>query len=305
MPTLISLSRVINYGLVNLWRHRLLSLTAVVVMGISMSVLGLLLVVNQLADLSSSTIKDRVDVSIFFTPEATDDQVTEVKAEFEKFEEVKSINFISAEAALEKFKQRHGNDPLIQATLLELEANPLDSTLVVTAHDLGQYPLLIQKIERSRFHPLIKEINYEDNRALIERLDTITQGIRNFGVLLAVIFGCTTVLVTFNTLKLTIFSRREEIEIMRLVGASNWYIRGPYLVEGTAYGIFGGVISSSLIYPFLAFVEHGASNFFGFRLPQASFFHEGFWLLIIIQIGVGIGLGVISSVIATRRHLQI
>jgi cell division transport system permease protein len=160
-------------------------------------------------------------------------------------------------------------------------------------------------MQNSRFGTLIAKINYEDSRNLIETLQRLTSGLRKFGFLLAFIFGFISVLVMFNTLRLTIFSRREEIEIMRLVGASNRYIRGPFLVEGVLYGLLGSFIASVILYPVFLSVVPKIHQFFNLDLPQNSFLTGAFWQLLFIQTLIGCMLGIFSSLIATRRHLKV
>lgn len=305
MPAGVTFSRIIKYGLLNLWRYRWLSATAIVVMAVSLVVTSSLLVLNQLAATAAADLRDRVDVSLFFDGSVPEGKVMDMKTEFEKLEEVKSIRYISAEQALADFKAKHAADPTIQKSLEELGTNPLQPSLVVVAKDLSLYPVVIQKIENSRFEPLIAKINYEDSQGLIETLQRLTAGLRNFGILLALVFGLISVLVMFNTLRLTIFSRREEIEIMRLVGASNRYIRGPFLVEGLLYGLAGSLLSGLVLFPVFLAAAPKIRQFFNLDLPPSSFLNGAFWQLLLIQTVFGCALGIFSSLIATRRHLKI
>lgn len=304
MAISITLARVIKYGSLNLWRNRWLSITAVAVMTITLLVLSTLLIINQLSASSAQNLRDRVNVSLYFYEDVSVSQVSEVKAELDKMEEVKSIRFVSADEALENFKRDHANEPDIQASLKEFEKNPFPQSLIISAKELNMYPILYEKVQKSRLMPLIKKIDYENSRELIQRLEKITSGIRNLGVVLTLVFGFVAVLVMFNTLRLTIFSRREEIEIMRLVGASNSYIRGPFLIEGIFYGLAATVIASILLYPVLRTSGPAITRFFQFDASSAGYFSGGFWQIILIQMAAGVFLGVLSSIVATKRHLR-
>lgn len=305
MSTGLNFSRILKYGFLNLWRYRWLSATAIAVMAISLLVTSSLLLLNQLAVFSAQDLRDRVDISLFFFPEVGEEKIMGVKTEFEKLDEVKSVKYISSEQALADFKDSHKNDPLIQKSLEELEKNPLQASLAVVAKDLTLYPVIVQQINNSRYQPLIEKINYDDSQGLIDTLQRITSGLRNFGILLASVFGLVSILVMFNTLRLTIFSRREEIEIMRLVGASNGYIRGPFLIEGVLYGLAGSAIAGLILYPALLASVPVIRRFFDLDLPRDSFLTGHFWVLLLIQTGLGMVLGVVSSLIATKRHLKI
>lgn len=259
---------------------------------------------NSLATLSAENLQNRVDISVFFEQEVTQEQLQTIKTEFETFPEVANARIITAEEALERFRTRHQNDPLVEATLEELGENPLQASLVLTARELDQYPVLFQQLQRSRFQPLINTINYEDNRGLIETLDKITSGIRTFGIVLTLIFGFVAVLVMFNTLRLTIFSRREEIEIMRLVGASQAYIQGPFIIEGMFYGLVATIIAAAIFYPALSTSAPAIERFFGLDFSAGQSLQSQFWMIALYMLLIGILLGVISSVIATRKYLK-
>jgi cell division transport system permease protein len=287
-----------------LWRNQWLTLSAVSVMTITLFVISTLFILNSLAGLSAENLQGRVDISVFFNQDVSQEQLESVKQEFEAFPEVASTRIITAEEALERFRDRHIDDLLVQATLEELNENPLQPSLVLTAHELDQYPVLFQQLQRSRFEPLIDTINYEDNRGLIETLDRITTRIRTFGIVLTAVFGFVAVLVMFNTLRLTIFSRREEIEIMRLVGASQAYITGPFVIEGVFYGIIATIIASAIFYPALSTAAPAIERFFGLNFSEGESLLSHFWLIALYMLLIGILLGVISSVIATRKYLK-
>jgi len=304
MPASTNFKRILKYGYLGLWRNRWLTLSAISVMVITLLVLSTLLVINSLAERSAANLQDRVDISVFFDQGIEQAKLEEVKAEFESIEEIKAVRLITAEEALADFKAKHEGDDLVTKSLEELEENPLQPSLVIIAHNLDQYPIIFQKLQRSRFEPLIAKINYEDNRNLIDTLKRVTGGIQNFGILLTVIFGAVAILVMFNTLRLTIFSRREEIEIMRLVGASNSYIRGPFLVEGLIYGLLAAIIASVVLYPAITFAVPKLQVFFGFSLSDMSSL-ANILKLSVIQLLVGIALGTLSSILAIKKYLQI
>jgi|SRR3989344_4482221 len=304
MALSITFNRILKYGVLGLWRNRWLTLSAISVMTITLLVISALLFINNIAGLSAQNLQDRVDISVFFTQDITQDKLVEIQTEFQGMQEVKTIHVITAEEALQRFRERHEDDPLVQATLQELGENPLQPSLVITAHELDQYPVLHQKIQRSRFEPLIAAVNYEDNRNLIEALERITAGIRTFGLVLTGVFGFIAVIVMFNTLRLTIFSRKEEIEIMRLVGASPAYIQGPFLIEGLVYGLIATLVAGVIFYPTLVYTAPFIERFFGLNFEAGQTLAKEFWKIGAVQFAVGILLGGFSSLIATRKYLK-
>ena len=144
-----------------------------------------------------------------------------------------------------------------------------------------------------------------DKRDVIDRLSRIIEVVRKFGFVLTLVFSIVTVIVMFNTIRLTIYNRREEIEIMRLVGASNSFIRGPFIIEGMMYGLAGSLMTAALLYPVMFFLTPRISGFLEYDISQLHYFGLNFWALFGSQVVFGIALGIVSSLIVIRRYLKI
>jgi cell division transport system permease protein len=202
------------------------------------------------------------------------------------------------------FKERHANDALIQESLAELNENPLEASLNVRASNTGQYGSIVSFLESHALRSSISTIDYYENEQVISRVQRISDSAQRGGVVALVVLSIIAVLVAFNTIRLTIYNQKQEIEIMRLVGGSNWYIRAPFIVEGSMYGIVAGFlalvvfsIGVHMVSPKLALLLSGVSlqawlvgNLFG---------------IIAITLVAGILLGVVSSVIAIHRFLKV
>src|SRR5207253_2182874 len=124
-------------------------------------------------------------------------------------------------------------------------------------------------IEGNKFRPVIDKINFYENEAVINRVRSISDGLRNYGLLATLVLAAIAILVTFNTIRLTIYNQKSEIEIMRLVGGSNWHIKAPYLIEGGLYGAFAALIATAIFYPALWVVSSKAATL----LPGISLMH--------------------------------
>lgn len=296
--------RIFETGWVNFKRNSWLSFGTTGIMALTLFLFVTLVAFNALSDSTISSLKEKVDVTAYFRPEAEQDQILAVQDDLTKLSEVKSIEYISKEEALNRFKEKHIADELIQQSLEELGDNPLRPALNIKAKDSAQYASIIQYLEGNRFRTLIDKINFYENENVINRIQDISSGLQKGGVLATLLLGAIAVLVSFNTIRLTIYTQKREIEIMRLVGASNWHIRGPFLVEGGLYGVFAGLLVLILIYPVLYFVSPKLSNF----LPSInlfSYFGRYFGQTFLLVVGSGIVLGVFSSFIAIRRYLKI
>lgn len=301
----LSFFRIIKTGFVNYWRNLSLSVAATMVMTITLVIFAVLFLLFGLTDYSLKTIRNTVDISVYFKNGLGEDKINSIKLQIEANPKVQDVKYTSAEDALKQFKSKHTNDPLIQQSLNELTENPLPATLNVKANNLEDYPDIANQLNDPQYKDFVDKVNYEDNRVVIDRLSKILKFIISFGIGLIGIFSFIAILVIFNTITLTIYNRKEEVEIMRLVGATNWYIRGPFLVESLLYGLFAAAITSALLYPiFNKFLPKIAL----YVSPQISLFNQNvfnFWYLVLILVVLGVALSVISTLLAIRRYLKI
>jgi cell division transport system permease protein len=249
-------------------------------------------------------LKDKIDVSVYFQLNTPEDQILNVQESLRRLPEVKSVEYISRDDALRIFRESHKDDPVITETLDQLDENPLLASLNIKAQDPRHYSAIASYLDKPAFNEQIEKITYAQNHLIIERLIAFVDTMRNGGAVLTSFLSFLAIMITFNTIRLAIFSNSEELSVMRLVGASNNFIRGPYIVTGVLYGIIGAFISFLLFIPILNFISPYISNF----IPEISlnqYFASNFFSLLFYQILFGVGLGILSSVIAIRRYLHI
>lgn len=251
-----------------------------------------------------STLQDKIDVSAYFNSEATEEQMLQVKSDLQSLPDLVDVIYISRDQALAEFKARHAQDQLIQDSLAQLDSNPLAASLNIKIKDPSKYASIAQFLENNKFRSVIEKIDFYENRGIIERIQKISGGIRDWGLVATLVLALIAVLVTFNTVRLTIFNQKQEIEIMRLVGASNWHIRGPYLAEGGMYGLFAAALALGVFYP-VAYFASGKISSFAPEINLFGYFIGGITQVFLLVIALGIFLGVVSSFIAIRRHLRI
>lgn len=311
----ITFFRVIKNGILGFWRNLWLSLAATLVLVITLVILSVLVMLYGVTDYSVNTVRERVDISVYFKSAATEPNILQIKQELEGSEIVKSVTYLSAEQAMENFKELHKNDKDITLALEELSDNPLPATLQVKAKELSDYSKISENLTAEKYSAFIDKVNFEDNRKVIERLGKTLDFVIAGGLILAIIFSVIAILVIFNTIALTIYNRREEIEIMRLVGATNPYIRGPFLIEALMYSTIATVITGIVFIPvfvkvmpsIMQYVSPTASNvnFFSLNTNLFSIPVSNFWVLLVFQFGIAVVLTIISSLLAMRRHLKI
>jgi cell division transport system permease protein len=299
-----SINRIFKAGWLNFKRNSYLSFGTTGIMVLVLLLFSGLMALNFTSSRIISMLQEKVDVSIYFKTEALEEEIMKVKSDLEKQAEVKTVEYISKDRALEEFKARHAGDALIQDSLAELDINPLQASLNVKAKESSQYATIVNFVEANKFRVVVDKINYYENEAVISRVEGLYKGLQNWGFIMTMVLAVVAVLVTFNTIRLTIYNQRQEIEIMRLVGGSNWHIKAPFMVEGGLYGVLAGLICIFLFYPILYLVSPkmdvlmpglGLMSYFAANAVQ-------YFLLITLS---GIALGVISSTIAIRRFLKI
>ncbi len=298
--------RIIRSGFKNFTRNGVVSLASVLVTTITLCVILSIVFLQVILNFSLTQIKDKVDVTIYMTTTATEDKILAYKSSLEQLPEVASVSYESADEALAKFKDKYSSDYLTIQALDELKDNPLGAALNVKAVDPMQYESIAKFVETSMTDGdgkgLIDKVNYRQNKLVIDRLTSILDGARILGLLVTLILVVISVIITFNTIRLAIFISREEIGIMRLVGAANKQIRGPFIVQGMVCGVISAVVTMIIFYPFTLWMGNHLANFFGMNMFE--YYLSNLLQLFLIVLVSGVLLGVISSLLAIRKYLK-
>ena len=296
--------RIIKSGIINFWRNGWVSLATILVMVLTLFVTGALVFSNVLLESALTRIEEKVDVSVYFKLEAPEEKITILKNQLEKLTEVSAVVYVTRQVALENFKARHANNALITQSLEELGENPLGASLNIRAQNPEQYESIAKFLASPSFSGIIDKVNYFQNKVVIDRLSGILRASQRVGFGTTLVLAIIAVLVAFNTIRLAIYTSKDEIHIMRLVGATNNYIRGPFMIEGILYGVISAAVAMTSFYPLTLWLGPKAEHFFGgpnlFEYYIANFF-QLFALLLL----VGILLGSLSSFIAIRRYLRV
>jgi cell division transport system permease protein len=300
---LTSFKRIIKWGLTNFWRNGWLSTATVSIMTLTLLVITVLLMLNVVANVILANLQNKIDISVYFKLETQEEEILKVKSQLEKLEEVEDVSYVSQNEALITFKEKHKDNPVLLQSLEELEFNPLEASLNIKARQANQYASINQFLESVYYKDLIDKVNYMQNKDIIEKLNKIIVDVKTGGLGLSVLLALIVFLVTFNSIRLAIYSSREEINVMKLVGASKWFIRGPFFVEGLLYGLVATVVTILILYPLFYFLSPKISGFLPigdvfsyFRINLLSFF--------LLLLGVGVFLGGFSTMVAVRKYLK-
>ena len=300
---LITLSRILKYGWQAFLRSAWLSVSTISVMFLASIVFGGLILFNVVASGAISSLQDKIDISVYFKSNASEDSILNIKRSLEDLEEVKVVQYVSREEALQDFKARHADEETIAQTLDELDENPLLASLNIKAEDSREYATIASYLESANLSDLVEKVSFAQNEVVINRLNTLIDTVKRIGLALTIFLAFVAVMVTFNTIRLAIYSNSEQINVMRLVGASNGFIRGPYIVESIIYGVVAAVLTILVLVPLVNFSAPYISSFIP-SVDLKKYLSSEFFSLLFYHLIFGIGLGIVSSIIAIRRYLK-
>lgn len=303
------IKRIFKAGFFNFWRNGTVSLASVLVMMVTLVVIGLISFSGAILDTSLAELRDKIDINVTFVPTASETDVLAIKQTVETLPEVLLVTYVSRDEALTAFKERHKNDQSILSALDELNENPLGATLNIKARDPSQYASVAQFLQSDnalsqKGITLIDKVNYFENKAAIDRLTSIIASADKLGFALTIILAIISMLIAFNTIRLSIYISKDEISVMRLVGASMSYIQGPFIVVGIIYGVVAGIITLILFLPLTYSLGSATESFFvGFNI--FSYYLHHFLEMALIILVSGILIGGVSSILAIRKYLKV
>jgi cell division transport system permease protein len=298
------LKRLIRSGFNDFKRNSWLSVVTITVFILALFVIQGLILFSVVTETVVASLQDKIDISVYFKAEVLEENILAIQTELTGLPEVKAVEYISQDEALSRFKNRHSENPIILEALTELDENPLVASLNIKAKVPEQYSSIAAFLGKTQFSPLIDKVTYFQNKRVIERLGAIIRTIQRSGIVLSLTLAAIAVLITFNTIRLAIYTSREEINIMKLVGATKQHIRGPYIFEGALYGLIAAALTLIIYLPVNAFAASKLSGFLaGTDLYQ--YYLSNLPFLGALMVAAGVLLGTLSSFIAVRRYLKV
>lgn len=305
---LIVFERIIKAGCINFVRNAWLAVAAIAVMVTTLTIVLFSVIANATFNNTIAQLTDKIDVSVFLIDEVTDEQRDTLIAELNGQSNVKSVEFISKDQALEEYRDQNKDNIDLLLAISQTD-NPLPASLRIKPEDPNKLEELRDFLGREDVQALqSEETSYSgDRKEAIDKIAGTTEFFQTAGVVSVVIFMVISMLIIFNTIRMAIFNRRDELNIMRLLGASTSYIRGPFIVETVLYGIVAGLISVLLCGTLfsLSSTTFEASSLGLLDIGFANtFFTDNYWRILSAQLGIGVAIGAGSSYYATRRYLK-
>jgi len=270
---------------------------------------SIIISLNSVSSQLLTSVKQKVDISIAVLPDATEDEAKALVTRLQSLSEVKNATYVSPDEALEEFRLAHQDDPNIQETLDLLEDNPLPARIQVTAKEIDSFDSILSYLNQDENKNIVSTDTSEVEQAqlVIQRLSSLSDQIQKVALGVTVIFIAISFLVVFNAIRIAIYTHREEIGIMKLVGASNWFIRTPFLMEGILYAFFATIITTAILAPVLSFLApHLNDTFFlSYNIDISQFFKAHLWALIGYQFLGAAMLNMASASFAMSRYLKV
>ena len=304
----VTSKRVARYGLAGFVRNGFVSLAAVLIMTITLFVVAGLIIAGAALSSTLKQVTQTVDVTVYFLPTATQSQVSDIQQSLEALPEVSHVAYESPEQALAQFKDVHKDDQLQLQALDLVDGNPFGPALEVSAKEISQYEsianyLTTQHQSGTGSGAVIDKVNFYQNKTAIDRLTNIIDTSRRLGLVVAIILALASLLISFNTIRLAIYTSRDEIGVMNLVGAGHWYVRGPFMIAGVLYGVVAGITVLLLLYPITLWLGPGSEHFL-VTFTVFRYYTSSFPMIFLVVMGSGIALGALSSYLAVRRYLR-
>jgi len=299
--------RIWRTGFKNIFRNAWLSTAATAIMVITILIMTFFAFSTIFVRTQLAQVRGKIDLSIFLSDDATQKQIQDLQTKINGINNVSAVTFVSKGDALKKLENSSAEGKKLAKSAEDI-GNPLPASFevkLVNIDSIGQINSTIRSLEEAKIITDTSFDNRDDNRrGVVENVISISNSVSKIGLILSVLFLIIALLIIFNTIRMAIFTRREEVEIMKLVGATKWFVRGPFLVEGTLYGVFGALISLAIIIPFTRAVSPFLTSKLGAG-PTLDYFASHFFLLAGGMFAIGIFIGVVSSWLALIRYLKV
>ena len=303
-----TIQRAIRAGWMSFKRNGVVSSAAVLATTITLTVITGLFLFHAVLGTTLATLEQKVDVSVYFSVSAPEDKILKLKATLEKLPDVKSVTYTTSDDQVKQFRTRNAGDYLTIQALDELNQNPFGGYILIKANDTTHYDSIVSVLEgdsktASQYSDIIDRVNYSQNKEIIDRINHISTSANNLGIAIILVFTSISILIMFTTIRLAIYLWRDEIGIMRLVGASTGYARAPFLVTGMLYGFVSWLLMLAIIMPTTYFLGLRATSLIGINL--FSYFMGNFFTLAFLVLIIGLLLGTLSSALAIRKYLKV
>lgn len=308
--SLTTLLRIFRYGLDNFRRNAWLTTAATVVMTITLMIIITTVFARYVFNDTIDQVRQKIDVSVYLNDNDTPLQIQTFVTQIKQVPVVTSIDYVSKTAARTTFEQQNQTEfQQLQALAALGSDNPFPASLRIKTRDPNKLEALNAVINSPQNKALLDTslpTSYSgDRKQAIDRIAQVSQFSETAGLVAAGIFVVISIMIVFNTIRMAIFNRRDEIEMMKLIGAERFFIRGPFIVEAAMYGVLAAIISGIFAYTVLVSRAPSLAQYDIIVMNTISFFKSWPVLILLGQLLIGILIGVFSAQLAIRRYLKL
>lgn len=286
-------------------RNFSLSLMTIITLVLLLLSVNLLLAVRVLTGEAIAVVKQQIDVSVYFKPLATEVQINEVRAFVDAYPNVVQTTYLNKEQSLARFREIYQGNSEVLKSIEELGDNPLGATLVVRTRDTQDYAPLMTALSVPEYAKIIDNKTSGDTQNAINKIQQVTTHIERFTFGITILFGLIAIIIIFNTVRVAIYTQRVEISIKKLVGASNWYVRGPFVVSSLLFSGFALLTTYGFICLVIHYTEPYVTALFNREAILSSYVAAHLWSLTVLQLVAISVLTVGTSYVAMRRYLKV
>ena len=304
MKPLVNSRRIFVAALQNIFRNAWLGIATIIVLVLALTSVNLLVGMNVLIGNAVGLLEKKIDVTVFFKETANEALVTQAKFFLAELPQVQSVEILQADAALEQFRTLHAGDAEIISALDELDANPFGATVRIVARQPSDYPFIIETLKNPQFTDAIESKTYDDHADAIASVRAIGDYARKIGAILIAIFSLIGMLIVFNSIRVAIYTQREEIGIMRLVGASSVFVRMPFVIQGVILAMIALAISAVFVAIGIVWMDPTLTAMYGGDPGLRTFFARDWLRLAILEGGTLSVLIGVTSWLAAGRYLK-
>ncbi len=302
---MLSLYRIIKFSFQDIVRNIWLTIVTITILLIALFSINTLLTVRLISDNAVGAIREKIDISLYLKPDTVESEIIALKNKIAASPKVKEVIYTSKQSAIDSFRSKYENDPTVLAALKELGRNPLSPSLTVVPKNFEESNLVINDLKMLD-SSIIESRDFSDNTAILDKISNITKRVNEVGLGIILIFVLTSLLVVYNAIRVAIYTHRQEIEIMRLVGASNFFIYMPYMFSAFVYALISVLIIISIFYPFLTLLQPYLETFFmGYNVNILSYFVNNFWIIFGAQFLAVLFINIVASLFAVRKYAKV
>jgi len=300
-----SLYRIIKFSFQDIARNIWLTIVTITILLLALFSINMLATVRVISDNAVAAVKEKIDISLYLQPDTAEEEIIALKNQIASSDKVKNVVYVSRQDALSSFREKYKNNQAVLNALKELGRNPLSPSLTIIPNNFEESSLLITELKALDNH-IIESRDFSDNTAILEKINSVTKRINEIGLFIISIFIITSLLVVYNAIRVAIYTHRQEIEIMRLVGASNFFIYMPFIFSAFIYALLSVLLIIAVFYPFLTLLQPYLEVFFmGYNVNLLSYFVDNFALIFGAQFLVVLLINMVASLFAVKKYAKI